>query len=137
MEPDLAGFADAQRRKRQLLGEEITFFGEVLLEFPVDTPTDPETGRPFDPFAEPTSSAQATSSAKASVAFRPAVAGGQEATPVGLLDSTHVLLVLDSQSSAAASGKVEFSWRDERYKITAQKPDVGWMDRWIVWGRRK
>jgi hypothetical protein len=51
--PDTAGFADAQDRLRQALGVDAVFLLPGQQTWPPDTPLDPESGRPYDPFVEP------------------------------------------------------------------------------------
>lgn len=53
--PDVAGFREAQKRLRQRLGVDVVFLVPQAPTWPDGTQLDPETGRPYDPFAEPAS----------------------------------------------------------------------------------
>jgi hypothetical protein len=98
VEPDLEGFVDAQERKRQALGQEVTFFKPTATVWP-DVPVDEE-GVPLDPTVQPLSSGVASASAVVSVVNRP-VAGGargiqphSEETAVGLAERTSLILII-------------------------------------------
>lgn len=51
--PDLAGFVDAQNRKRQYLGRDVRFYQLATLTYAPGVPTDEE-GQALDPLAVPT-----------------------------------------------------------------------------------
>jgi hypothetical protein len=51
---DTAGLEDAQARLREALGVDAVFVIPGTPSWPPGTPMDPETGKPFDPFLEPT-----------------------------------------------------------------------------------
>lgn len=54
--PDIAGFRDAMDRLRGAMGGDVTFHIPQPKTWPVGTPLDPETGEPYDPAIQPTSS---------------------------------------------------------------------------------
>jgi hypothetical protein len=98
VEPDLEGFVAAQERKRQVLGQEVTFFIPTDTVWP-DVPVDEE-GVPLDPTTQPLSSGVASASAVVSLVNRP-VAGGargiqphSEETAVGLAERTSVIAII-------------------------------------------
>lgn len=136
MKPDVAGFREAQSRKRQELGEDVVFLGEVLLTFPEGTRIDPEAGRPYDPTVQPTASGQASASVRCGVAFRP-VTEDATATAAGWTDESHVML----NAPYPFPGEwLEFRLRGARYKIVSIKSDaIGEGDPWrtIIQGRRE
>jgi hypothetical protein len=137
MKPDLAGFKDAQARKREFMGEDVTFLGEVLMQFPPGTRIDPETHDPYDPTVQPTASAQASATVRVGVAFRP-VTDDAKAAAIGWTEDTHVML--SAPPILPLGWAQEFVLRGERYKITAMKPDgIGPGDAWrnLIHGRRE
>lgn len=139
--PDLAGFVDAQNRKRELIGEDITLLFPPSLDWPPGTPLDPQTGRPYDPMVEPVASAQASAVVRAGVAFRAVnragIGGETDVAALGYLDNSHIMLNLPLACAAVASGAQDFIAREERYKITATKEDgIGIVARVLVYGRR-
>lgn len=140
--PDLAGFVDAQQRLRDAFGEQITFLAEPSVTFPPGTPTDPETGKPYDPVIAATGSAQASAAVKCDVVFRAVnragVTGGETFEAIGITDATHIMLIADISARTTIESCVDFDCRGERFKITAQKPDgVGGVQRWLIYGRRR
>lgn len=134
--PDLAGFRDAQQRKRQHFAEDVAFLGEVTMEFPDGTNIDPETGRPYDPVVEPTGSAQQTAVVPCEVAFNPTRGDPAEPTELGWVEHTDVLLICDVGYASATSGAKDVEVRGERYKVVAMKPDgLTGNDRLLTWGK--
>lgn len=134
--PELAGFVDAQQRLRDHLGAEIIFYDEPVVTFPPGTPIDPETGVPFDPTVAGSAAAQASAAAQCSVAW--GVQGKQILqSAAGVDDVTQVVLITASANAAPLASASEFDWNSERYAITAQKPDIRWQARWLIFGRRK
>lgn len=134
------GFAEAQRRLRQHFGEAVTFYGEPVVTFPPGTPIDPETGEPFDPAVEPVTQQTPSASAMCNVTFkainRAGVGGERRQGAAGDPELTHVLLITDSSRAADLEPMRRFEVRGEGFLITAQKPDVGWQERWLVYGRK-
>lgn len=136
MEPDLAGFQQAQRRLHRQLGQPVTFERPVHVGFP-GVPTDPETGEPFDPvIAAQAASAVASASATCTVAHKPAE-GDQTAAQLGWMESAHVMLAGDPElASGAASAATHFIVRDERFQIVGSGQDPSLAERTIIFGRR-
>jgi hypothetical protein len=122
--PDLAGFADAQQRLRLLFGEVVVFLGEVTVEFPDGTALDMN-GNPYDPTIEPTASAQASASARCSVAAKPTVAFGSEEQPsqAGIIETGHLTLIADIADRALIEDKSHAIVRERRWLIGSIKPD--------------
>lgn len=142
MEPDLAGFADAQERLRDAFGELVVFLKPVEATWPPGTPLDPETNRPYDPVVLPSSSGQASAVVNCDLAYRPwgriGGAGEVEWTALGGLETAHILLIASSGAASAIEGSSEFVVRDERYKVTSIMPDgVGEVQRTVVQGRKE
>ncbi len=138
--PNLAGFREAQERKRALLGEDITFFGEPVYTWP-DVPIDPDNGRPYDPVIVPLSSAVASAVVRCGVFFRAVnragIGGEVEVAAPGVVDKTKIMLI----ANVAASGIVEpmrrFQARGEPFLIDAVKFDgVAGIDRVLIYGTR-
>jgi hypothetical protein len=135
---DLAGFTAAQQRLRQQFGEDVTFYGAEVNVFPAGTPIDPESGRPYDPALEPTSSTRASAVVKCNVAYRSRIERAQEQAALGIGGRMHVMLIADITDAVHINDKVEFEVRTERFKLEASEPDgVGAVQRLLVWGRRQ
>lgn len=132
--PDLAGFGDAQARKREAFGRRVDFLGEVLMTFPPGTPIDPETGHPHDPTIRPSASGQARASATCEVVSTEGKAGGQEFSPLGVTGHHHVLAICPPGVKQLASAAVDMEIDGERHEIVGQAPRRA---RWLVWGRRR
>lgn len=134
--PDLAGFREAQERKRALLGEDVLFIGDPVYVWP-DVPMDEQTGRPYDPVIEPLSSAAASAVVRCGVSFRATLTGFTEIGAQGVVDKTHVMLIAGSGAASAIEGKSRFQARAETFLIDATKFDgVSGIDRILVYGSR-
>lgn len=141
--PSLAGFAEAQDRKRVMLGSDVTFLWPAQVTFPPGTPVSPNTGRPFDPTVSAIASFQPSASAVASVFFKAINRGGaanaDTSAPIGHDEKTRVFLNLASgdglviQGIASAwggsafagygSAATEFVFHGDRFKVYAIKND--------------
>lgn len=136
--PDIAGYADAQHALRERFGERVDFLFEASVTFPPGTAIDPETGEPYDPTIEPTSSAQATASALCTVATRPSKLEPVQPGPVGFLETDEVMVATDLTASASIEGAREMVVRDLRYLIEGMKPDgIAGEQRFLTWGKRE
>jgi hypothetical protein len=134
--PNLAGFREAQERKRALLGEDIVFISEPVFVWP-DVPIDEQTGRPYDPTVVPLSSAAASAVVRCGVAFRGTITGATEVGAQGVVDRTHVMLIASSGAASAVEGKSRFQARGETFLIESTKFDgVSGIDRLLVYGAR-
>lgn len=138
MIPDLAGFREAQERKRALLGEDITFTGEPVFVWPPGVPIDAQTGKPYDPVIEPLSSAAASAVVRCGVRdVHREISGEVETGPLGLVDKTKVMLIANAGAASAIEPMVRFQARGERFVIEAKKFDgVSGIDRYLVYGSR-
>lgn len=103
MSIDTAGFADAQHRLRQALGVDVVFKVPVAPTWDPAEPLDPETGRPFDPFATPTSGGGTVDFTKrCSFVNRPLRGQGTgkadfPSTPLGRVDSFAAALIVANE----------------------------------------
>lgn len=140
--PSLAGFAEAQDRKRLLLGSPVTFLWPAVVTFAPGTPMNAE-GQPFDPTVQPASATQASASATASVFFKAINRGGASnadiTTQIGHGEKSRVFvnlasadgLVVKGLASAwagqpfagAGSAAAEFEFHGDRFKIYSIKDD--------------
>lgn len=138
MDPDLAGFSEAQQRLRSAFGEPVVFLAPVESVWPDGTPVDPETNRPYDPVLAATSSGQASALVNATVAVRPYGKPEAEWTALGATERDHVMLISDIAAASACEGAESFVVRDESYKVTAMRPDgIGGVQRWLTFGRKR
>lgn len=136
--PDLAGFADAQHRLRTLFGEPIVFIWPASLTWPPGTELDDETGLPYDPVIEPTSTTVDNRLAVGDVAARPFNTTDVEFVAPGVVEREHVMLSMDLPYASAASGASTFMVRGSEYKLSSSRPDgIGELQRFLVFGRRK
>jgi len=136
-EPDLAGFAAAQRSLRERFGEQVTFYGDVSFTYPPGTRLDPQTSRPFDPVIQPTASAVATASGMLDVAFITAEDDDARETPVGRVATQDLMLIADISERPLFEGKKTAVVRGEEYAVQAQRPDgVGGLQRYLTWVKK-
>lgn len=154
-QPALAAFAEAQDRKRLMLGSPITFRWPAHVTFPPGTAVDMD-GNAFDPTVHPASSVVASASAVASVFFKAINRGGASNADVqehvGRFEKTRLFLNLASADgplirgelstwngqafAGAGSAASEFEFHGERFKIYAIKDDeivLGYL-RTLVYG---
>lgn len=153
--PSLAAFAEAQDRKRLMLGSPVTFLWEPEVTFAPATAMDMD-GKPLDPTVQPASATQASASATASVFFKAINRGGASnadiASQFGHEEKTRLFLNLASGDGLLVKGEVstwngqafagagspaaEFVHHGERFKIYAIKDDeivLGYL-RTLVYG---
>lgn len=136
--PDLPGYADAQAALRQRFGERVDFLHAASVTFPPGTAIDPETQMPYDPTVEPASSAVPTASAWCTIATKPSKVVPVTPGPIGFVESDDVMVATDLAASAVVSGAEHMVVRDERYLITAMKPDgIAGRQRWLTFGKRE
>jgi hypothetical protein len=129
VKPDVEGFVAAQERKRQVLGQEVTFFIPTATTWPAGVKD--EEGVPLDPTTQPLSSGVASASAVVSLVNRP-VAGGargiqphSEETAAGLAERTSVIAIIsktayDALGLAAAAEAEVF---ESLYAVRDKLPD--------------
>lgn len=140
--PDILGFRAAQRRLRQEMGSTATFKVPVEPVWPMGTPLDPQTQRPYDPTVEPDSGGDFTLVEKVvGLVFRPIKVNVED--PVG--DDVHG--GIRHGESIAMSVEVE-DYEDVRlatqvnlagteYKVTSIITDPGTDDRYIVFAEAR
>lgn len=138
---DLDGFAGAQRKLRANFGEPITFLGPPVTTWPPDTLLDPETGVPYDPVLEPTTTTNEQSVVCCNVAFKANRAGASaesESTALGWLETGDMMLIADIQDRPLIDGKASFIARGEHWDIHATVADgIGGIQRYLVYGRKR
>lgn len=138
MKPDLAGFRAAQQRKRDELGEDVLFLHEPSITFPPGTPTDPETGRPYDPVLTPTASARASAIVRCAVAVDWGTREDVEDTPAGIFARGDVMAIAPSGAASAIDGAIELEVRGVRYSVRSQTFDgVAGIDRFLTIGEKQ
>lgn len=123
--PDVAGFADAQRALRDKLGQDVTFL--IPADATYDGEADPETGKPYDPWGDPvTGGGEPTEVVKrVSVVNRlGGVTDEAQSTPIGVVASDHIALILDEADWPDVEAATHVSLYDERYKITDVRADA-------------
>lgn len=138
--PDKEGFADAQRRLRDKLGMDVTFYGPVAAIYDPDVPLDPETGAPHDPTIQPTASAAASSIVRCSIVQRPfalpQVKGADSAEGWG--SHNDVGLIMDAADGVRLGSAVAFGYADHLFTIrTTMFDGIGDIQRWVVHGERQ
>lgn len=124
--PDLAGFAEAQDRKRELLGSDVTFLQEPQVTFPPGTAINPDTGDPYDPTIEPESTVQPSVVVRCAVYFRALVrgAGGEAAaSAAGWEERTRVFAIAPYAAKDQIDGSIEMIFHGDRFKIHTIKDD--------------
>jgi hypothetical protein len=105
--PDVAGFRAAQARLREVLGVDAVFIIASALTWPPDTPLDPETGRPYDPFLEPvTPEVDVQVTVRCSFVQRPLVAADPTLSPIGSIDRGSAALVVAEADQPAVKDAV-------------------------------
>lgn len=139
MLPDLAGFADAQRRLRSRFGRVVTFYKPTDALYDPSVPLDEHTGQPFDPTIRPASGgALASASAVASVVYQPLQGTSRDRTvsdQLGRHSKLNKDLILDISERAVASGAVRFEIDEEAWAIVDVKLDgIGELQRVVVFG---
>lgn len=126
-QPSTAGFAEAQDRKRRLLGSDITFLWPAVVTFPPGTPTSPETHLPYDPTIVPSASAQASASVRCGAFFKAVNRGGaanaDAQLPIGRTERTSIFLTVASADASRIHGASEFLFHGNRYQIYTVKND--------------
>lgn len=136
MDPDFAGFEQAQARLRASFGVDVDFFNAPSVTLPSGTPVD-QHGAPFDPTVAG-SAVTASARVKCSVAYR---SGGDQAkaTAAGVFDHTHVMLISGSAAASAVSAAQTFLLREETYDVEVAKldPMFDGVTRMLVYGRKR
>jgi hypothetical protein len=145
VEPNVAGWMEAQDRLREKLGTTVYFLIPPTLtveDYPPGTSLDPETQLPFDPTVEPISGEQAQRvSVVASVVHRPIDTDVRDAAlnmPVGLVPSGNAALIISLADRPRVEDATEVEIWGERYRITEWRRDgLTVQNRWIVFTQER
>lgn len=138
MDPDLAGFADAQGRLREAFAEPVVFIRPPELVWPSGTPIDPETGAPYDPTIDPVSWSDDTAEIPCDILTQPLTKDDVTWTALGATERDHAIFIAASGTASAASGASAVVARDEDYMVTSQKFDgVAGVQHFLTFGRKK
>lgn len=125
MEPNLAGFREAQERLIRQMDESIVLLTPVEGTWPADTRLDTETGLPLDPWVRATGSGFASASVDASVAFRPittnkaGVQASNAENALGIKGTLSAAAIMVEEDYRAANGgdATEAIYGNRRYRI--------------------
>lgn len=139
---DLDGFAAAQRKLRANFGEAITFLGPPVTTWPPDTLLDPETGLPYDPVIEATTTTNEQSVVCCNVVYkainRAGISGEATTTALGWMETGDMMLIADISDRPLIDGKASFVARGEHWDIHATVADgVGAIQRYLVFGKKR
>jgi hypothetical protein len=125
LNPDVAGFRDAQRRLRATLGVDVVFTIPGESSWPPDTPLDPQTGRPHDPFLEPTAPVVDRSElVRCSFVHHPLVGLDPADTPIGSADVGSAALIVDVADYPRVADATRAQVGPEIYDVQAFRHDV-------------
>lgn len=140
--PDLAGFAAAQKRLRGQMGADVTFRIPTAPVWPVGTPTDPQTGRPFDPTVEPVTGGGFTGVVKrVGLVFRPI--GGSVEDPVGgkvvggVRGEESIAMSISADDYSDVEAATQALVGGIAYRITQVIEDPGPDDRYIAFAEAR
>lgn len=137
--PDLAGFAAAQRRLTALFGVDATFLTPAAATWDPAEPIDPETGRPYDPFAEPASGGGFDEDvARVSFVTRPlgstrSSTGEFGESAIGKVDESVAALILDVADYDRVKDATRVMVNDHEWEIQQFRHDeLAAYKRWLV-----
>lgn len=137
--PDLAAFRDAMSRLRRNLGTDATFHLPIAPTYDPAEPIDPETGRPYDPFATP-----AVAGGETDVIVRVTVTENLpiprrddlQQTPIGRFASDMIGLDLDADDYPSVQHATAVTVHDQRFKVEDFRPSgLNGVDRYIAYIR--
>lgn len=138
--PDVDGFREAQHRLREKLGTAAVFQIPQPATWDPGEPLDPDTGRPFDPFAEPASGGGYVEVTKqVSYVARPltsgrALGGDTYAAPIGNVDMGTAALIIDIDDYAAVATATRVTVAGTLFDIEMFRHDtLGPIGRWIAY----
>lgn len=125
MEPNLAGFREAQARLIAKMADTIVLLTPVEGDYPPGTKLDPETGTPLDPWVRAAGSGFASASIIASVAFRPLATNkagvnaldGEGALGIKGTQNAAVILMEDAYQEAGGPDATQVEYGNRRYRI--------------------
>lgn len=133
--PNLTGFQGAMERLRQQTGVDCVFTTPDEPTYPPDVAIDPDTGRPYDPFATPTVPAvPGTATVRCGFAHR--VGGGADdaqPSPLGAIDAGSAALIIAEADYPTVKDATRVRVVDEVYDIEMFRQDVRFGHvRWIA-----
>lgn len=153
--PDLAGYIDAQKRKRAALGSEVIFHFPRTLNFPVGTVLDPLTQEPYDPLIAPESeSGRGQETMILSVAFKPVLGRTGNAdtadSQIGEVKQNHAICWVtidewkveatpDGNFPLGEPAPISFDYAGDNYLIRKTTEESLGKDPWrvLIWGERQ
>jgi hypothetical protein len=122
--PDLAGFRAAQNRLIQQVGITAVFVHEGQSTYASDVPMNPNTGKPYDPFATPTSStAERRETVQCGIVARVAVEGDTRQTAIGMMSRESVALLCNIVDLPRITGADRVEFENEVYELRSIDQD--------------
>jgi hypothetical protein len=141
--PDLAGFRDAQERKRLALGEDVIFRWPAARVYAADVSLNAD-GEPLDPTVQPQSEVVPTVTVHAGVAQGVGTLQrlSRESTQsaAGRFERAEVMVIVNLADAAQLDGATSFERvaTGETFEIVADREDgVSIPDRYLVYGREE
>lgn len=137
--PDITGMRAALNRKREALGESVTFFFPAEKTWPVGTELDPLTNKPYDPQIEPEEVESKDPVTKlCEVAFKPPLKEDTIEASVGDVKVNTIFLWMPLEDWDDLEGAISFNAKGENYLIRKFTDDgIGSDFRKLVWGERQ
>lgn len=141
--PDLAGYKDAQLRKRAALGSEVAFHFPKSVTWPEGTVLDENTGRPYDPMIEPEEEeGREPVTLTLSVAFRPTFMEDTQEAQVGDVKMNYAQTWVTLEEFGppdCITIATSFDYAGDNYLIrkTTEESIGGAPWRVLVWGERQ
>lgn len=135
--PNFDGFKDAQRRLRQEFGQDLTWITPIDPVWPEGTQINPETGEPYDPTVEPTSSGETRTIVRTSVVTRPihgrgAIKDEVSKKAIGWMKDEGIVLIVDTEDYHLVRDATEVEYAGDTYTIREDHHDyLGPADRWL------
>lgn len=124
-QPSLAAFRDAQSTLRQQLGTDATFYVPQPGSYDPAEPIDPETQRPFDPFADPTSGTGVPREevVRVTVADPGKSTDDKVVSAAGPVFSNDIVLDVDIADETRIDGAAVVEVFGERYRVQEARRD--------------
>lgn len=137
--PNLAGFREAQGRLRQQLGTDATFSVPTAATYDPAEPIDPETGRPFDPFADPTvgTGEPREEVVRATVSDPAGQSDESVVSPAGRISVNAIVLDVDVADRVRIEGATHVTVFGDRFKVEeGRSSGLDVADRFLVYAER-